>query len=165
MSDASTNEILVRKTITVKASIADAFATFTADIGRWWPLATHHIGATAPATAVLEPRQGGRWFERDAGGVECDWGRVLVWEEPRRLVLSWEINAEFKSDPSILAEVEVRFTPQGPHSTRVELEHRRLDAFGERAAAMGTMFDRGWTAILQRFASHAEGNADASPSH
>lgn len=157
MSDAG--ELLVRKSLTVKASIADAFAIFTEQIDRWWPLATHHIGAAPAATAIIEPRPGGRWFERDAAGVECNWGRVLVWEKPRRIVLSWEINADWKADASVQSEVEVRFTPQGPHSTRVELEHRRLDAFGERAAAMRGIFDSegGWTAILRHYAGRAEG--------
>jgi len=151
-----TDELLVRKTITVKASIADAFATFTEQIGRWWPLVTHHIGAAPAATAAIEPHAGGRWFERDANGVECNWGRVLVWEKPRRIVLAWEINADFQPDATVQSEVEVLFTPQGPHSTRVDLEHRRLDAFGERAAAMKGMFENGWTVVLQQFTQFAE---------
>jgi uncharacterized protein YndB with AHSA1/START domain len=151
-----TGELLVRKTLTVKTSIADAFAVFTEQVGRWWPLATHHIGAQAPVAAILEPRAGGRWFERDADGVECEWGRVLVWEQPRRLVLAWQINADWKPDQAIYAEVEVRFTPQGPHTTRVDLEHRRLDAFGERAAVMRERFDGGWSSILQSYTQHAE---------
>src|SRR5262245_56322106 len=119
-------ELLVRKEITVEASQSRAFNVFTGELGGWWPLATHHIGALAAETAVIEPRAGGRWFERASDGSECDWGRVLVWDPPGRLVLSWEISPDFKHDESIDTEVEVRFVVLGPALTRVELEHRQL---------------------------------------
>jgi hypothetical protein len=149
--------LLVRKEITVEASQVRAFDVFTREHGAWWPLATHHIGSAAAETAIIEPHAGGRWFERAADGSECDWGRVLVWDPPGRLVLAWEISADWKHDESIDTEVEVRFVSLGPARTRVELEHRRLDRYGAAAEQMRGIFDseNGWTNILRLFVARA----------
>jgi uncharacterized protein YndB with AHSA1/START domain len=157
MSTMATPGVFVRKEITVEASQARAFDVFTREHGAWWPLATHHIGTAAAETAIIEPHAGGRWFERAADGSECDWGRVLVWDPPGRLVLAWEISADWKHDESIDTEVEVRFVSLGPARTRVELEHRRLDRYGAAAEQMRGIFDseNGWTNILRLFVARA----------
>src|SRR3954452_25452427 len=126
----------VRKEVVVEASQARAFRVFTEEHGAWWPLATHHIGEKAAETAIIEPHAGGRWFERAQDGTECQWGRVLVWDPPGRLVLSWQIGGEWKYDPAFASEVEIRFVALGPARTRVELEHRKLDALGPAAEGM-----------------------------
>ena len=153
----ATPGVFVRKEITVEASQARAFDVFTREHGAWWPLATHHIGSAAAETAIIEPHAGGRWFERAADGSECDWGRVRVWDPPGRLVLAWEISADWKHDESIDTEVEVRFVSLGPARTRVELEHRRLDRYGAAAEQMRGIFDseNGWTNILRLFVARA----------
>jgi uncharacterized protein YndB with AHSA1/START domain len=147
----------VNKSILVDAPQAHAFAVFTEQQGTWWPLATHHIAKVAAATAVVEPRAGGRWFERGVDGSECEWGHVLVWEPPHRLVLGWELDAEWRHDPSLQSEVEVRFVAVGSHSTRVELEHRHLERYAGKAEQMHAGLDSegGWTKILQLFAAAA----------
>ena len=154
-------EVIVRKTVVVNVPQAHAFAVFTEKHGTWWPLNTHHIGAKPAQTAVIESHAGGRWFERAADGTECDWGRVLVWQPPNRLVLSWEVGSDWKRDAKLSTPVEVRFIVEGPQRTRVELEHRNLERFGESAEAMRSTFDSagGWTGILERFASVAAGSA------
>lgn len=147
----------VRKTIFVNAPQAHAFAVFTERLGDWWPLQRYHIGSQAAQTAILEPGVGGRWFERAADGSECDWGRVLVWEPPHRLVLSWDIGADWKFDPDLGTEVDVRFIAEGADRTRVELEHRRLERYADKAAEMRGIFDSegGWSALLAAFAQAA----------
>jgi uncharacterized protein YndB with AHSA1/START domain len=146
----------IRKTIVVAASAERAFQIFTEEMSTWWPLASHHIGKVEPANVVIEPFVGGRWFERGVDGSECDWGRVRMWDPPRQLVLSWEISSEWQHDASIQTEVEVRFSPEGP-STRVDLEHRLLHYYGEKAAQMRGIFDsgQGWTGLLDAFAVRA----------
>jgi hypothetical protein len=149
----------IRKQIEVDASQARAFRVFTEEHAAWWPLATRHIGAQDAETAIIEPRRGGRWFERAADGSECDWGRVLVWDPPGRLMLSWEITETWQHDAALKTEVEVRFVALGPARTRIELEHRQLDRYGAASEQMRGIFDSdgGWTAILRHFAEHAAG--------
>ncbi len=147
----------VRKEITVEISQARAFRAFTEEHGAWWPLATHHIGEKDAETAIIEPRVGGRWFERAADGTECQWGKVLVWDPPGRIVLAWQIGSNWKHDPALSTEVEIRFVVLGPALTRVELEHRQLERFGEAAETMRAAFESegGWTGMLTLFAAHA----------
>lgn len=150
------DDVLVKKEIFVKTPPARAFDVFTKQMGRWWPLVTHKIGKSAAVDAVVEPFQGGRWYEKDDDGSECDWGRVLAWEPPGRLVLSWEITADWQHDVALHTEVEIRFASESG-GTRVSLEHRSLSAYGARAEEMRGIFDSqgGWTGLLAAFANAA----------
>ncbi|HEY3918287.1 MAG TPA: SRPBCC family protein [Stellaceae bacterium] len=145
----------IRKSVRVKAAPARAFEIFTAGASRWW-LKSFSISLTkSPIKDVIfEPRAGGRWFERGEDGSECSWGQVLAWEPPARLLLAWQINHEFKYDPALMTEVEVRFTPDGG-GTLVELEHRHIERMGQGATAMRGRFEQGWGALIGSFAQHA----------
>jgi uncharacterized protein YndB with AHSA1/START domain len=147
----------VRKIVAVQAPPAVAWRVFTEKIGAWWPLATHKIGKAKAIDAVIEPRVGGRWYERGDDGSTCDWGRVLSWEPHTRLVLSWEITADWQHDPKLQTEVEVRFIDEGENGTRLELEHRHLDRYGARRDEMRGIFDSegGWGGLLASFARAA----------
>lgn len=105
----------------------------------------------------MEPRVGGRWYERGDDGSECEWGKVLAWEPPARVVLAWHINAQFKYDPVHFSEVEIRFIAESGSVTRVELEHRYLERFGAEGADIRSKVDapNGWTAIMQLYAACA----------
>jgi uncharacterized protein YndB with AHSA1/START domain len=148
----------LRKVVSVKAPPEVAWRVFTEKMASWWPLATHKIGQASAVDAVIEPHVGGRWYERGEDGSTCDWGCVLAWEPPARLVLSWEISADWQHDPNLKTEVEVRFVPEGLGGTRVELEHRRLGAYGARRDEMRGIFDSegGWSGLLASFAGAAE---------
>jgi uncharacterized protein YndB with AHSA1/START domain len=144
----------VRKSLVVEAPPELAFEVFVNRFGLWWPK-SHHIGAADPETFVIEPRAGGRWFERGVDGSECDVGKVKVFEPPSRLVLDWQLSAEWKFDSELHTDVEVRFTAVGQDRTRVELEHRNLERFGDRAEAMRGQIDApgGWGGLLELFAT------------
>jgi uncharacterized protein YndB with AHSA1/START domain len=143
----------LRKVVIVQAPQAVAWRVFTEKMGAWWPLATYKIGEANAVDAVIEPRVGGRWYERGDDGSTCDWGRVLSWEPPSRLVLSWDISADWQHDPTVKTEVEVRFIAKGKDATRVELEHRHLDRYGARRDEMLGIFDSegGWSRLLASF--------------
>ncbi len=146
-------------TITVGVPVERAFAVFTGSLDTWWPR-MYHIGQAEMAEAVLEPRPGGRWYERGVDGSECDWGRVLAWEPPHRLVVTWQINGawQYDPDPAHASEIEVRFTADGPGQTTVELEHRLLERLaGGQAIGDTIRGGGGWTAMLELFAKAATG--------
>jgi uncharacterized protein YndB with AHSA1/START domain len=146
----------VRKSIVVHAPIAHAFDVFTARFDTWWPRA-HHIGKVEPYTAIIEPREGGRWYERGADGSECDWGRVLAYSPPTRVVVAWHLGSDFTydPDPSKASRVEVTFHDEGSGKTRVDLVHADLDRHGvgwERLRD-GVGSDGGWPSIVAAFAA------------
>jgi len=143
--------------VTVAVPIERAFEVFTASFGSWWP-ASYHIGGAEMADAIVEPRAGGRWYERGVDGTECDWGKVLAWEPPYRVLLTWQINGEwqFDPDPEHASEVEVRFTADGPDQTTVVLEHRYIDRLVKGQDIYGAIHGGGgWKAILETFAAQA----------
>ena len=153
----SATDRMVRKSVTVAAPLAVAFEVFTAQIEAWWPMASHHIGEADCAAVVIEPHAGGRWFERGVDGSECDWGRVLLWDAPNRVLLMWQLNAQFKFDRAIETEVDVCFTAVDAQTTRVDLEHRCLDVYGADAPAMREAFSspNGWNGMLEHYAQVA----------
>ena len=150
----------VRKVVSVEAPQAVAWRVFTEKMGAWWPLAHYKIGKANAVDAVIEPHVGGRWYERGDDGSICQWGSVLAWEPPSRLVLSWDITGDWQYDPTLKTEVELRFNPDGGDCTRVELEHRRLDRYGTRRDEMRRIFDTegDWGRFLAAFARAAEGS-------
>jgi uncharacterized protein YndB with AHSA1/START domain len=149
----------VRKIVLVNAAREVAWRVFTEKMGTWWPLSSYKIGKARAIDAVVEPRVGGRWYERGDDGSTCDWGRVLVWDPPARLVLTWDIGADWQFDPTLNTELELKFIADGPDRTRVELEHRHLDRYGDRRDEMRRVFDTegDWGRLLESFARAAEG--------
>jgi uncharacterized protein YndB with AHSA1/START domain len=147
----------VRKTVSVHAPPRVAWRVFTEQLKTWWPLAHYKIGKVAAVDAAMEPRVGGRWYEIGDDGSTCDWGRVLTWEPPSRLVLTWDITADWQFDPKLGTEIELRFVPEGKDRTRVELEHRKLDRYGARRDEMRRIFDTegDWGKLLESFAQAA----------
>ncbi len=143
----------VRKSIVVETGAAHAFAVFTAGIDRWWPR-DKGIGPGPIACSVIEPFVGGRWYTCHDGGSEVTVGHVRVWEPGARLVVGWEISAQWKPDARVelASEVEVRFIAEGPSRTRVELEHRDFERMGASdGETMRGSVDRGWPGMLERY--------------
>jgi len=149
----------VKRSVIVKANRQRSFTAFTGNMAAWWP-ASHTIGGSQNPQVVLEGRAGGRWYERSPTGAECEWGKVLVWDPPGRLVLAWQLNGLWKYDPTFITEVEITFTALRSGETRVDLEHRNLERFGEHAIrvhdAIGA--EKGWLGILKIFQAYAQGS-------
>ena len=139
----------VNREITVDAPVERAFQVFAERFDTWWPR-SHKIGGADLAEAVIEPRAGGRWYERDVDGSECEWGTVLAFEPPHRLLLTWQIAADWRYHADQASEIEVLFTPQGD-GTHVTLEHRHLERHGATAGELRDAIateDGGWAGLL-----------------
>jgi uncharacterized protein YndB with AHSA1/START domain len=153
---ASTVIAPVRKTVRVKAPIARAFDVFTSGLSRWWPH-DHGVGKKPIQKVLMEPRLGGRWLEISEDGTETSVATITLWEPPHRLVLIWQINAQWKPDLAMKSEVDVRFTADGQDATLVELVHHKFETMGvEAGASMRKDVDRGWPGLIERYAQEAE---------
>jgi uncharacterized protein YndB with AHSA1/START domain len=153
-----------QQTFTVDATVERAFDVFTNGLDSWWPRA-HRIGSSELVKAVLEPRTGGRWYEVGVDGSECNWGSVLAWEPPTRLVLAWQLNGRFEYDPDSAhaSEVEINFTALGPDRTEVSLEHRHLDRLADaHALAKGIAGKGGWPMLVDLYVAEVNNTGAAS---
>jgi uncharacterized protein YndB with AHSA1/START domain len=157
-------EAVVRKSVRVQVPIERAFSVFVEQMETWWP-ATHHIGTIPFETIFVEPRVGGRWCERNAAGDLCDWGTVLAWNPPHRVVFSWHVGPahdqpDWKSDPDMAkaSEVEIRFIAESSRATLVELVHSKLERHGQGYEQLRAMFDGpgAWEHILAMYAEAAQ---------
>jgi uncharacterized protein YndB with AHSA1/START domain len=141
-------------TVTIGVPIDQAFEVFTGSINSWWPH-EYHIGQADVDEVVLQPGVGGRWFERGVDGNECDWGRVLVWEPPNRVVFTWQISGswQFDPDPEHASEIDARFSADGPGQTTVSVEHRHFERLvGGQAISDAINGGGGWALLLDGFA-------------
>jgi uncharacterized protein YndB with AHSA1/START domain len=138
------------RSVVVKVEPARAFELFTGRIQDWWPRHTT-IAKSPPVAVVMEPRPEGRWFERDAQGLETQWGKVLSWEPPRRVLLAWQIGTDWAYHADLLTELELTFLPNAGGGTLVTLEHRHLERLGSDAARHRDMLDGGWPTLLGEY--------------
>ena len=149
----------VKRSVTVNATPETAFDVFTSDFDSWWPR-SHHIGKTPMTKGIIEARKGGRCYTEHEDGSEVQWGTVLAWEPPRRILLAWQIAAgwQFEPDISKSSEVEVSFTPESGGRTRVDLEHRGFERMASCGDEMrvGVGGEGGWGSLLQTFAAQVE---------
>jgi uncharacterized protein YndB with AHSA1/START domain len=150
----------VDASIVVDATLERAFQVFTQDFGKFKP-AEHNMLGVEIAETVFEPRVGGLLYDRGVDGSQCRWARVLAYEPPHRVVLSWDISPhwQIETDPAKTSEWEVRFVAEGAQRTRVEIEHRHLDRHGEgwQGVREGVGGDQGWPLYLGRYAAVVAG--------
>jgi len=150
----------IRRSVVVPVAQDKAFEVFTAGMTGWWP-SEHHIGSAPIEQIVVEPREGGRWYTRHVDGSETSTGYVSAWEPPERVVVTWQIGADWKYDPRLVTTIEVRFVAEASDRTRVELEHRDLDRYGPEAERMRETFGApgAWDSTLAAFAGAFEAEA------
>ena len=148
-------ETTVRAQIVVDAPLERAFSVFTERFGSFKP-PEHNMLEVEIAETVFEPRVGGYLYDRGVDGSECRWARVLAYEPPRRVLLSWDISPQWQPETDLeqTSEWEVRFIAVTPQRTRVEVEHRNLERHGAgwEAVRDGVAAPEGWPLYLQRFA-------------
>lgn len=147
----------VRQSVVVDLEPNAAFELFTSGIAEWWPYRTHFSRGPVE-TLIFEPRLGGELKEVCSDGVIETYGRVLLWDPPHRVVIKWMVAAQ-RNPPT---EVDVRFVPVAA-GTRVELEHRGFEAYGdERGQKTRDSYNGGWPGVLELFAARAQFRASES---
>jgi uncharacterized protein YndB with AHSA1/START domain len=161
MSDQAT-ATSVQASIVVEAPIEEAFSVFTEGIGTWWP-PEYNLLEVDIAERIFEPRVGGQVYDRGVDGSECHWARVLAYDPPTRVVISWDISPrwQIETDPARTSEVEVQFVSESPERTRVEVEHRHLDRHGDgwEGVRDSVGSDGGWPGCVRRFAERIAAGA------
>ena len=130
---------------TVSCDPARAFTLWAEETTRWWPHG-HSVSAEPGLTVIFEPHPGGRIYEQTPAGEQHDWGEVLAWEPPHRLVYLWHL----RFDRADATEVQVTFTP-ADEGTRVRIEHRGWERLGAAAEERRDRNRRGWAGVIERY--------------
>jgi uncharacterized protein YndB with AHSA1/START domain len=138
----------VRKTILVRCPVEVAFQVWTERIDQWWPKA-HSRSGDLGTQIYLEPRAGGRLYERTPDGTEYVWGEVLVWEPPRHLAYHWYLGSSAEQP----TRVDVQFSPHAQSGTQVDITHRGPELIGERWARTQERFVTAWEHVLTAYAA------------
>jgi uncharacterized protein YndB with AHSA1/START domain len=123
-----------------------AFEVWTTRIASWWPT-SHTVSGESDVEVVLEPRTGGRIFERSAAGGEHEWGEITVFEPPHRLAYLWHI----RRDRSDATRVEITFTARGDGRTGVRIEHTEWERLGAEAETWRDRNHRAWGSLLPHY--------------
>ncbi|MFI6261496.1 SRPBCC family protein [Micromonospora sp. NPDC051006] len=154
------DQFSLRCGLSVPVPAERAFAVFTEALTDWWVSEYTWSGPQALAELGMEPRAGGMLYEIGPYGFRADWGRVLTWDPPRRLVFTWQIGPDRSPvpDPAHASEVEVLFLADEPEQTRLELEHRHFDRHGEAAEGYRKALTAGWHELLSRYVATVDGH-------
>jgi uncharacterized protein YndB with AHSA1/START domain len=139
MSDTSITD--VRKTVSVPVSVEQAFTIFVQEPMGWWP--EHHVFVTDRQSITIEPRAGGRYYERGADGTEVTWGTIVEWTPNRRIVMTWRVGSGWQPvfDDERASLIQVDFSPDGAGATEVALTHAQLHRHGDAAELIHKSLD------------------------
>jgi uncharacterized protein YndB with AHSA1/START domain len=140
----------LRITFGVSGPPERTFELWTARTSSWWP-ASHTVSAEPGVEIIIEPRVGGRIYERTAGGIEHDWGQVTRWEPPTRIAYLWHL----RQDRADATEVEITFAADARDGTAVSIEHRGWERLGARGPERRQQNQRGWSGLLPSFQAAA----------
>ena len=159
-----TSDYAVRTAVTVPVSAQRAFEVFSEGLSGWWLKEYTWSGPQTLVDIGIEPRDGGMAYEIGPFGFRCDWGRVLTWDPPHRLRLTWQIGADRAPvpDPARASELEVTFAPSG-QNTLVTVDHRHFDRHGDDAEGYRKALTAGWRELISRYAALAARRPDAPP--
>ena len=144
----------VRKSVVVARPVAEAFVIFTERMGEWWPFAGHSVYGDDGTAVVFDPREGGAVTEVSRSGERAAWGQLLVWDPPRRFVMTWHPGRGAETAQQL--EVDFKMVPEG---TRVELVHQGWETLLARGVEARNGYDGGWNAVLAGYAAACAGGA------
>lgn len=130
---------------TVEAEADHAFRVWTEKVSTWWP-PSHTLGGEDDTTIVFEPRAGGRIYERHADGSEHQWGWIVDWSPPERVLYKWHLFFDERE----ATDIEVTFTPITT-GTRVEIRQTGWDRLGAAAETRRTRTKGAWIELSKAF--------------
>jgi uncharacterized protein YndB with AHSA1/START domain len=144
---------------TVDCPPEHAFDLWANRTSLWWPKG-HSVSADPGLVVTFEPRPGGRIYERTPAGEEHDWGEIVAWEPPRRLVYVWHL----RFDRADATEVEITFAPSAEPAggTAVTIVHRGWERLGAVADERRERNRRGWGGLVPHYVAAC---AAATPGH
>jgi uncharacterized protein YndB with AHSA1/START domain len=154
----------VRRSIVVRATVAQAFRIFTEHPAEWLPAG--HTFIREPQSIVMEPHVGGRFYERAADGTEMTRGTITEWQPPRRLAVTWRVGPGWRPvfDDEHASVIIVEFDPAGSDTTEMALTYTHLERHGELAQPLRSAIEASSPDdTLHRYAEVVARHAESGP--
>jgi hypothetical protein len=140
----------LRLSYEIECSADHAFDVWTTRLTTWWPKG-HTTSGDPETSVVLEPRLGGRIFERTPDGTEIDWGVITTWDPPVQLGYRWHIGREAEQ----ATDVELRFVDLGNDRARLDIVQSGWERLGDEGEAYRNANTAGWGALIPHFVTAA----------
>ena len=140
----------LRLSYEIDCPVDHAFSVWTTRLSTWWPKG-HSASGDPDTVVILEPRLGGRIFERTSDGREIDWGEITRWEPPGRLGYLWHITRA-RDDAT---DVELTFVDIGGGRTRLDIVHAGWERLGADGVAWRDANTGGWDALIPNYVAAA----------
>ncbi len=135
----------IELSFTVACTAAHAFAVWTERTSLWWP-ATHSVSQDPGLIVTIEPRVGGRIFERTPDGAEHDWGQITSWNPPSSFSYRWHL----RQDRQDATDVTVEFVDLADEA-EVRITHSGWERLGVRGPDLQGRNRDGWAGVLPSF--------------
>lgn len=151
-----------RVAVTVPVPPDAAFRISTERPDEWLP--PEHMFIRDPESITMEPRAGGRFYERGSDGAEVTRGTIVEWAPPGRVALTWRIGPGWRpvADDEHASVIVVDFNPADGGATEVVLTYTHLERHGDMAPVLRSAIGQGGT--LDRYAEVVTRHAAAGPS-
>lgn len=140
---------LLRKSIFLACSPAEAFRLFTDRISDWWPPERRH---TRDPNSQLVLSEASGFCERGGDGQTVELGRIRLWDPPHRLLIDFYVG----SDAEHPTDLEVRFLPE-EGGTRVCITHQPEPRSAQVWAQRAVQFARSWDVVLAALSDASAG--------
>lgn len=139
----------VEQRVRVSLDAQQAFDLFTRGIARWWPFRGHSCFDDAAVDVEFEPREGGAVTEVARNGGRMAWGRLTVWDPPRRFAMTWHPGRD-AAEATLLTVSFVAST----EGTEVQVLHTGWEVRSD-AREIRDRYQQGWGEVLQSYEQQA----------
>ena len=133
----------ITKSLVVDTDPHTAFRTWVEEIDSWWPK-SHSRSRDPRSKVVIEAKVGGRLYERAPDGTESEFGSVLMYDPPRRLIYHWFLGASAKQPTVVTINFE-----SVPDGTRIQVEHRPGEVGVDDWNRTKDGYARAWEEVLR----------------
>ena len=142
---------MIESAVTTTATPAAAYAVLTRKVGQWWDPA--HTWSGSARNLSIDPRAGGCFCEKLAGGGSVEHARV-IWAEPGK---NLRLEGAFGplQEMAVSAVMTFKFAPEGA-GTRITLTYRAAGAFTMDSAKLAPIVDQVLTVQLKRLGAFAD---------
>lgn len=150
MNGLHSGDRVIRASITIPLTVEQVFYSFTAEFGDWWPLADYSVGAgeSAARAVKMSAHLNGEILEELEGGRHELWGKILLWDPPRRLAFTWHPGDT--PERATRVEIAVDSTPFG---ARIDLTHSHWNHIYDEEEWRS--YNAGWHSVLAKYAEYA----------